>query len=107
VRLLRAAGYRTQAAIVTGWIDQPRCIGFLHQVALLGDDLVVDVTARQFDPNLPLPWAARTAEHWAHLAAATGVAAVTIEPDGSAAAPQLSDTLDTTDTARTAGSDGV
>ena len=82
---LRGQGLPAVDVSVAGWVDdQRRVLGFLHRVVLVvqseGPTLVehvVDVTARQFDPDLPQPWVARWRTYRGALAAATGVRRVT------------------------------
>lgn len=79
VTVLQAAGCPAESATVVGWdLRRSRTIIFVHQAALTRDDVVVDVTARQFDPRLPSPWITSAAQYCTTLAASTRVDEVTI-----------------------------
>jgi hypothetical protein len=55
-----------------------RTIAFVHQAAEIDADVVIDVTARQFDAHLPSPWITSPAQYCAALARSTRVDEVTI-----------------------------
>ncbi|WP_157529290.1 hypothetical protein [Nocardia sp. NRRL S-836] len=79
VTVLQAAGYAAESTAVVGWaVRRSRTIVFVHQAALTHDDVVIDVTARQFDTRLPSPWITSSAQYCTALAASARVDEVTI-----------------------------
>jgi hypothetical protein len=52
---------------------------FGHSATIAAGDVVIDLTARQFDPRLPRRWFADRLDYCARLAAATGCDRVTLE----------------------------
>ncbi len=56
---------------VVGWLAG-EVIGFMHKATKVGS-LIVDCTARQFDPRLPLRWVVAQEEYEFLLAKVTGV----------------------------------
>ena len=87
---LQAAGFRTRPAVVTGWVDPARTVlAFLHKVSLVSTErgqIIVDVTARQFDPRLPSRWVARPDDYCRQLAQATHCPRATIAAHDDVAA---------------------
>lgn len=87
---LRQRGYPAQVIQVAGWINRKGAlIGFVHRTVLVADPnadpdpaggLVVDVTARQFDPSLPARWLTGWLDYLTALTEATSVECVTRWP---------------------------
>lgn len=73
-----ATGLPAIRVVVFGWIcfDQS-LIGFMHSVTQV-EDIIVDVTARQFDPDLPQVWVAMQADYCARMGRLPGIDRVTL-----------------------------
>ena len=77
-RALYVGGFAASAGAVLGLLDlQGEVIAFSHAATLVGD-VVIDLTARQFDPHLPRRWFAGIDDYCARLGAATGCDRVTV-----------------------------
>ena len=51
---LRGAGWQADGVVVIGWLDRgARVLTYVHRATLLAGHLVIDATARQFNPGLP------------------------------------------------------
>lgn len=75
---LSDAGWPAIRVVVFGWISfSQRLIGFGHSASQVGT-IIVDVTARQFDPALPAVWVATEQDYRARLAQLPGIARVTL-----------------------------
>ncbi len=91
---VRQIGMAADTVDVIGWLDpavmrsvfpelrllntgEQRIVGFRHQVTVAGR-WVLDATARQFRGDLPQRWVAPLGQYLGRLAAATGVAEVTL-----------------------------
>lgn len=74
--LLQAA-IDAKVRLVVGNVDHlgTQVVGFLHYAVVVGDSLVVDATATQFDPELAKLIVAPVDEYLAMLSKATGAAA--------------------------------
>jgi hypothetical protein len=83
--LLVNAGMDAAGVVVIGWVDRPgRLLAYAHRTTLLARRVVVDCTARQFEQELPGLWVAELPAYCSVLAAATGVAEVTVTPTAAA-----------------------
>jgi hypothetical protein len=79
VTVLQAASYTAEQTAVVGWdLRRSRTIVFVHQAAITGDGVIIDVTARQFEAQLPSPWIASPSQYCAALARSARVDEVTI-----------------------------
>lgn len=82
--LLRDHGIASAVTVaVTGWIIGPRgaeVIMFMHQATAIGSGWIIDLTAQQFDPDMPDLWTATAHAYTTGLAAVTGAAKVTVTP---------------------------
>lgn len=75
---LRALDVDAATVSLIGWDDQARrVIRYMHVITLV-DGCAVDLTAQQYDRDLPAIWVAPLDEYLPALAAATGVEAVTV-----------------------------
>jgi hypothetical protein len=78
---LHERGFEASTARIAGWEDtSARILGFFHEVTLCGD-IVLDGTARQFDPTLPAAWISPLPQYLRRLAHATGISHATVWPD--------------------------
>jgi hypothetical protein len=78
---LSGADLDARAVTLAGWTELfgQRCLGFLHQVTLVGPEgVVVDLTGRQFGQQLPARWVAPFGDYAVELARATGCVEVTL-----------------------------
>lgn len=76
-----AAGYPAQECVVIGWMDDD-VILYVHRATKIGF-MVVDCTARQYSPKLPLRWVADRPQYIAGMVEHTGVASVTVAGIGN------------------------
>ncbi|MCK2245284.1 MULTISPECIES: hypothetical protein [unclassified Crossiella] len=91
IDVLRSVGHEADEATVVGWLDvfSTRALAFMHRAVLLEGKLIVDVTARQFAARLAQIWVVGVDDYCAALAAATGVAEVTVGDRGLAQLGQM------------------
>ncbi|WP_280393638.1 hypothetical protein [Nocardia brasiliensis] len=71
-------GLDASTATIAGWHDRSeKILGFFHHVTVHGG-MVLDGTARQFDPSLPPAWVLPLPAYLGEIADATGVDHATV-----------------------------
>lgn len=65
-----------KVVLVWGWVEEG-VLAFVH-LAVRVNGLIVDATATQFDPRLPMPIVSPVDDYCAQMAEATGVERVTV-----------------------------